>query len=95
MSTWLRLKHVAGFISKHAQIGQPPRDPMELRTRTRAPGPNVEQPKDDSRHALAQLRDEIGACARGEAPLPNRAQLDSWLSLLDSDSGARRRPTTR
>jgi len=36
----------------------------------------------EARRALAVLLDEVGACARGELPLPERDQLWGWLVLL-------------
>jgi hypothetical protein len=40
--------------------------------------------------ALAILRDEVGACARGELPLPDREQLAEWLGLLNRVAGSDR-----
>jgi len=44
----------------------------------------------DKSVALAILLDEIGACARGELPLPDRGQLAEWLVLLNRLGGSDR-----
>ena len=39
--------------------------------------------RNESVAALAVLIDEVGACARGELPLPEKEQLRDWLVLLN------------
>ena len=44
---------------------------------------NVTDDRNESVAALAVLIDEVGACARGELPLPEKEQLRDWLVLLN------------
>jgi hypothetical protein len=45
---------------------------------------------DERRAAIAVLLDEVGACARGELPLPDQAWLIDWLRLLNTVAGSDR-----
>jgi hypothetical protein len=38
--------------------------------------------------AMAELLDEVGACARGELPPPDQDQLEDWLRLLNIVAGS-------
>lgn len=42
----------------------------------------------EPRHPMAELLDEVGSCARGEMPLPDRDRLANWLYLLNVVDGS-------
>jgi hypothetical protein len=49
---------------------------------------NLFDARSEQRAVLAVLLDEVGACARGELPLPAHDQLVDWLGMFNTVAGS-------